>query len=167
MPAGPILADAWTWSTAEPAPRRAGLKVRGGNSSHHPGCPCPAWIPAFLIPQLLSTLWMRRIRHTQLSGQGPGPNLTAWAPGVHVQALEDGWIFLNIFVFRLFSPQRCQLNLSSQLLQLWKSDSVDLSILIAGHPRCQLVDSCPCTCLYSTYCLVDTYLSNAPEVRFS
>lgn len=68
---------------------------------------------------------MRRIRHTQLSGQGLGPNLTAWAPGVHVQALEDSWIFLNIFVSQLFSPQRCQLNFSSQLLQLWKSDSVD------------------------------------------
>lgn len=71
--------------------------------------------PTFLVPQPLSTLWMCRIRHTQLSGQGLGPNLTAWVPGVHVQALDNSWIFFKFF-FQLFSPQRCQLNLSSQLL---------------------------------------------------
>lgn len=126
LPAGPALADAQTRSVAGPALTSAGLRVPGGNSSHRPGCPHPARAPAFPVPQPLSTLWMRRTRHTPLSGQGSAPALTARVPGVRVQALDNSWIFVNFFFFlQLFTPQRCQLNLSSQLLELWKSELVD------------------------------------------
>lgn len=96
LPAGPTLIDAWTWSTTRSTPTIAGQRVQGGKSSHHSGCP-------LLIPQLLSTLWMRRIWHTQRSGQGWGPNLAASAPDVPVQALDNSSIFFFFSV--VFSPK--------------------------------------------------------------
>lgn len=111
LPAGLALADAQTWSMAGPAPTSTRQKVQVGNLSHH-----PAWTTVFLILQALSALAICRIWHTQCSGQGPAPNLTAWALQVCVQALDNSWSGFGFVFLQLFSlkvPIKLKLSVAS------------------------------------------------------
>lgn len=103
----------------------------------------PAWAPAFLVPQI----W-----HTQCSGS----NLTAEPACACVQAQQrDFYPFLVVFSPEVPVNRKISFASAVEITRSWQSIPI-------APPRCRLVD----TCSRSTSCLVDTYLSNTPKVRF-